>query len=103
MSEDTSTAISTSVIPAYLGWGNAEDDRVGLRLYATDHEPATSPRWDPTFPGGRVVEYAATERQGGEGDRYLVVRVGDRFISDEEVERVAIAITEALGRGSETP
>lgn len=84
------------VIPAYLGWGNPERDKVGLRLYATDHEDATAPRWDTAYLGGRVVEYAATERGGTEGDRFLVVRVGNRFTSDEEMESVAAAVVAAL-------
>lgn len=84
------------IIPAYLGWGNAERDTVGLRLYATDHEPATGGRWDRNFPGGRVVEYAAVERNGGEGDCYLVVRVGNRFTDPAEVERVTQGIAALL-------
>lgn len=84
-----------SVIPAYLGWGNAERDKVSLRLYATDNDDA--PRWDTNFEGGRVVEYAAVERFGqAEGDRFLVVRVGDRFTKLEEMERVTKAIEAAL-------
>ena len=83
------------VVPAYLGWGNPERDKVQLRLYATDD--GDSPRWDERFPGGRVVEYAVTERFGPrEGDRYLVVRVGDRFTPDAVMERVQAAIVAAL-------
>jgi hypothetical protein len=101
-----------AVIPAYLGWGNGERDRVQLRLYATDDGDA--PRWDERFQGGRVVEYAVAERFGpaegdrflvvrvaerfgpAEGDRFLVVRVGDRFTTDEVMHRVAQAVVAAL-------
>jgi hypothetical protein len=91
--------MSDRVIPACLGWGNPERDKVQLRLYATDLD--ASPRWSTDFPGGRVVEYAATERKGTEGDRYLVVRVGNRFTTDEVVTQLTEAITEALDRLSE--
>ena len=88
---------SSNIIPAYLGWGNGERDAVGLRLYATDREPATGPRWDSNCVGGRVVEYAVTERFGqAEGDVFLVVRVGDRFTTDEVIERTSQAIVRAL-------
>jgi hypothetical protein len=82
------------VIPAYLGWANAQRDTAGLRLYATDEE---APRWATPNHGGRVVEYAAIERFGkAEGDRFLVIRIGDRFVPDEVMERVAAAALAAL-------
>lgn len=88
-----------SVLPAVLGWGNPEPDRVGLRLYATDRD--RSPRWDKLYPGGRVAEYAVVERFGtAEGDRFLIVRVGDRFTPDAEIERLAAAIRAAQIDGS---
>lgn len=86
--------MSDAVIPAYLGWGNPERDKVQLRLYATDHDDG--PRWDRQYEGGRVVEYAAVERCAVEGDRFLVVRVGNRFTPDEVVQRVTEAVLTAL-------
>lgn len=83
-----------AVIPAYLGWGNPERDTVQLRLYATDE--GSKDRWDDRFPGGRVVEYAVTERHGTEGDRYLVVRVGNRFTTDGRMTEVTEAIESVL-------
>jgi hypothetical protein len=84
-----------AVIPAYLGWNNAERDKVNVRLYATDD--GNSPRWDKRFEGGRVVEYAAVERFGpAEGDQFLVVRIGDRFTPVEVIERVTAAVLAAL-------
>jgi hypothetical protein len=83
--------VSERVVPAYLGWGNPERDTVGLRLYATDR--GESPRWDREFKGGRVAEYALP---GSEGDRYLIVHLGDRFTADEVAERVVAAIDAAL-------
>lgn len=83
-----------AVIPAYLGWGNPERDKVSLRLYATDNDD--SPRWDRNYEGGRVVEYAAVEREATEGDRFLVVRVGNRFTPDEAMQRVTDAVRIAL-------
>lgn len=91
-----------SVLPAYLGWSNSERDQVGLRLYATDRDE--SPRWDNLYPGGRVAEYAIAERFGtAEGDRFLIVRVGDRFTPDAEIERLAAAIRAAQIDGSGAP
>lgn len=85
------------IIPAYLGWGNSERDAVGLRLYATDHEPPTAPRWDHLFKGGRVVEYPIVERFGqAEGDKFLIIHLGNRFLSSEVAEEVAKAIAALL-------
>lgn len=86
--------VAENVIPAYLGWGNPERDKVSLRLYATDKGDA--PRWADE-PGGRVAEYAVVERFGPrEGDRFLIVRVGDRFTPDAEMVRVAEAVEAVL-------
>lgn len=91
-----------AIIPAYLGWGNPARDKVQLRLYATDD--GDSPRWDERYVGGRVVEYAAVERFGPrEGDRFLVVRVGDRFTSDEVMARITDAVLAALDAPTQKP
>lgn len=89
-----------AVLPAVLGWGNPERDRESCRLYALDAGP--SPRWlDP--PAGRVVEQGIREAGvtpypsgQGEGDRYLIVRVGSRFVSEDGVRAVAERIMDAL-------
>lgn len=86
------------VIPAYLGWKNPEPDKLSLRLYATDDD--NGDRWDKRWPCGRVVEQAITERFPNEGDRYLVVRLGSRFTSDEVQKRVVAAVLDALTEGS---
>lgn len=67
---------STSPIPATLGWSNAGP--TDLQLYALDAGP--SPRWIKNGDGtaGRTVEHALAERGAHEGDRFLLVRVGDR-------------------------
>lgn len=88
-----------NVFPACLGWNNTERDAAQKRLYATDM--GNNPRWDKLHPGGRVAEYAAEERGAHEGDRYLVVRVGDRFVPDSEMDRVASAIRSILNDRSE--
>lgn len=86
--------MSEGIIPACLGWGNPERDKVQLRLYATDK--GLSPRWAEET-GGRVAEYAVVERFGpAEGDRFLIVRVGDRFTTDDEMNRITVAITKFL-------
>lgn len=87
--------IDPMVLPAVLGWANA-DGGENVRLYALDR--GKSPRWDN---GGRTVERAIVEADGGnrEGDRYLIVRLGDRFVSDEDATRISAAITELLETG----
>jgi hypothetical protein len=74
------------VLKAYLGWANEETHGGNnLRLYALDE--GGSPRWAPD--GGRTVERALLMKtQTGEGDRYLVVYLGDRFFSDEKAEHL---------------
>lgn len=85
------------VLPAVLGWANPDTGPENLRLYALDAGP--SPRW--AKPHARVVEQAIVEYDGGqlrEGDRYLVVRLGSRFVDDDRVasilSRVAALLTE---------
>jgi hypothetical protein len=93
--------MSDPVILAYLGWANSDRDTASMRLYVTDSPPegGNGDRWDTRYPGGHVAEYAAIERDGGEGDKYLVVRVGDRFTPDELAHDVAAAVRAALGWG----
>jgi hypothetical protein len=89
-----------AVLPAVLGWGNPERDRESCRLYSLDAGPG--PRWlEP--PAGRVVEQGIREAGvtpypsgQGEGDRYLIVRVGSRFVSEEAVARAAERILAVL-------
>jgi hypothetical protein len=79
-------------LKAYLGWAN-EGTHGGnsLRLYALDRGP--SPRW--AEGGGRTVERAILETfYTNEGDRYLVIRLGNRFVSDEEMDIIARWIEE---------
>jgi hypothetical protein len=61
---------------------------VQLRLYATDAGDA--PRWDGEW--GRSIERAATENGAVEGDRYLVVRIGNRYVEPETLRELAEAI-----------
>lgn len=80
------------ILKAYLGWSNEETHGGNsLRLYALDQ--GRSPRWAPN--GGRTVERALSERSTGEGDRYLIVKLGDRFYSEAQVE-VAIRLVEEV-------
>lgn len=85
----------SEVIPAVLGWSNPDTaGGANVRLYALD--VSGNPRWAPD--GGRTIERALIERDGGfsEGDRYLVVRIGDRFVDDTTQQKVTQAITAAL-------
>jgi len=83
------------ILKAVLGWANPDTERDNLRMYALDQ--GDSPRWAPR--GGRTIEYALITNFGEhrEGDRYLIVRLGDRFVSDELIERVTAAIERELG------
>ena len=85
-----------SILRAYLGWANEETHGgANLRLYALDQ--GQSPRWDPD--GGRTVERALLQKTTtGEGDRYLVVHLGDRFVTDESVEQIMYQIELLLDR-----
>ncbi len=84
------------IIPAVFGWANEEDPGLNFRLYALDAGP--SPRWlNP--PYGRTVEFAictAGDEPAYEGDRFLVVRLGDRFTDDEKVAALTAKIQELL-------
>lgn len=68
--------------PAVLGWSNPDTGPASLRLYATDR--GDSPRW--ARPRARVIEDALMEAGSTEGDRYIVTRLGDRFVSPEPPE-----------------
>ena len=83
------------VIKAVLGWSNPETaGGDSLRLYALDKGP--SPRWMPN--GGRTIERALIENQPTyEGNRYLVVHLGDRFADEELTTRLIRVIEEILG------
>lgn len=83
------------ITPAVLGWSNpVTAGGANVRLYATDVD--NGPRWAEN--GGRTVERAIVERDGGmfEGDRYLIVHLGDRFTTADVEARIAAAIAEAL-------
>lgn len=95
MTEEIHKIDLNSIIPAILGWSNPKTaGGANVRLYATDQ--GDSPRW--AADGGRTIERAIMERDGGmfEGDRYLVVHLGDRFTSQELEDRVKAAIAKAL-------
>lgn len=74
--------MSQEIIPATLGWSNPETaGGESKRLYATD---VGQGRWAPN--GGRTIERALMENESFEGDRFLVIRIGDRFISDGKAQ-----------------
>jgi hypothetical protein len=83
------------VIPCTLGWANPDTGPESLRLYALNAGP--SPRW--AKPHARVAETAIREAgRPWEGDRYLIVQIGDRFVDDDTLaalaERVRALLTE---------
>lgn len=99
-----------------LGWSNPETaGGESLRLYALD--AGDSPRWDKSLgDGGRTAEraliHASTDGQHGEGDRYLLIRLGDRFsdadmlaeqIAQRLVDATSAAGTESGDAGPEVP
>jgi hypothetical protein len=85
-----------NILSSVLGWSNPETHGGNsLRLYSLDRGP--SPRW--AEGGGRTVERAILETMStGEGDRYLVVHVGNRFVADEKLEELTLLIQDALDR-----
>jgi hypothetical protein len=83
------------VIPCTLGWANPDTGPESVRLYALD--AGASPRW--AKPRARVAETAIREAgRPWEGDRYLVVQVGDRFVDDQRLadlgEQIRALLTE---------
>lgn len=80
-----------------LGWSNPETaGGESLRLYALDN--GGGPRWDRSLgAGGRTAEraliHASTDGQHREGDRYLLIRLGDRFADTDAIaDRIASAL-----------
>lgn len=87
--------MDVQIIPAYLGWSNPGTGPENMRLYATDKDQPTKPRWDGEH--GRVVEQALRELAiGNEGHRFLIVHVGDRFTTELVVEETTEAIRRLL-------
>jgi hypothetical protein len=86
------------ILPAVLGWANPDTGPESCRLYALDEGDA--PRW--ARPVARVAEQAIREKVTpypsgvGEGDRYLVVRVGSRFVPDDVVSAITERVQDAL-------
>lgn len=93
------------IIKAYLGWSNPETaGGENLRLYSLERGP--SPRW--AFDGGWTVEREIITQSGPdqEGDRYLVVKLGNRFFPEgyadalvEEIEARIAALNEMFNAG----
>lgn len=77
------------ILSAVLGWSNPDTGPWNTRLYALD--AGNSPRW--AKPHARVVEQVLPL---AEGDRYLIARIGDRFVRDGEVAGLAEAIGDLL-------
>ena len=93
MESGASGAFDAAVLHAVLGWSNPDTGPENNRLYALD--AGASPRW--AKPHGRVAEQALREAGGHhEGDQYLVVRLGDRFLSAEVVEQAVLRVFAAL-------
>jgi hypothetical protein len=80
------------LVPAVLGWSNSDTGPENVRLYALDE--GSGPRW--TQPVARVVERALLESQAREGDRAIVLVVGDRFLSNDVFERCQVAAVLAV-------
>lgn len=83
------------VLKAVLGWANPETSGpkdVSLRMYSLDRN--SSPRWDD---GGRTIERALVKSgEVWEGDRFLIVRVGDRFRTDDEINDIIRMIEDVI-------
>lgn len=80
-------------VPCVMGWANPDTGPMNLRLYALDQGP--SPRWDKPF--ARVAEKPLMEAGNAvEGDRAIVVLVGDRFLSDDDFAACGAAVEQAV-------
>jgi hypothetical protein len=80
------------LVPAVLGWSNSDTGPENVRLYALDQGP--SPRW--VEPSARVVERSLVERLAVEGDRAVVLVVGDRFLPNDVFEQCQVAAVLAV-------
>lgn len=80
------------LVPAVLGWSNSDTGPENVRLYALDQGP--QPRW--AEPSARVVERALKERLAAEGDRAIVLVVGDRFLPNDVFEKCQVAAVLAV-------
>jgi hypothetical protein len=83
-----------TLIPAVLGWSNPDTGPESTRLYATDLD--SHPRW--AEPVARTVEKALAEHHHNEGDRAMVLAVGNRFLSDEVFARCQSAALQAVAQ-----
>lgn len=100
MTAQPSGTFDISVLSAVLGWSNPDTGPESNRLYALDQ--GQSPRW--AKPHARVVEQALREAGAHhEGDRYLVVRIGDRFLSDEAVKQAVRRVFAAFAQTADDP
>lgn len=80
------------LVPAVLGWSNADTGPERVRLYALDQGP--QPRW--AEPVARVAEHALVERSAAEGDQAIVLVVGDRFLPKNVFEQCQVAAVLAV-------
>lgn len=81
------------VVGCVVGWSNPDCGPVSVRLYAVDDGP--HPRW--AEPHGRVAEVPLVEHGGAvEGDRAVVLLVGDRAMPADVLQRVALAAHRAV-------
>lgn len=86
-------AIEAYSVPCVLGWANHDTGPMSLRLYALDQ--GSQPRHDKPF--ARVAEQPLMERGAArEGDRAIVVLVGDRFMSDDAFAACGAAVEQAV-------
>lgn len=77
------------ILKTVLGWANEKTHGGNdLRLYALDK--GSNPRWD--IDGGRTIERAIIENKPAdrlEGNRFLVVELGDRFTDERKIDELS--------------
>lgn len=80
-------------VPCVLGWSNHDTGPMSLRLYALDQGP--HPRHAEPF--ARVAEQPLMEAGNAvEGDRAIVVLVGDRHLSEDDFAACGVAVEQAV-------
>lgn len=84
-----------SVYKAYLGWSNK---RGGVEFY--ERVPGENGRWlEGREQGwGRLLAWKLEDDGFNEGQRCLVIPVGDRFITDEEIDRLAALVGDVIDK-----
>lgn len=98
---NTNEMTAPATLHLVLGWSNpGTGGGESMRLYALDGED-DGPRWDNSLgDGGRTAEraliHASPDSRHCEGDRYVLIRIGDRFAGRDPDAALARALADLI-------